>query len=70
MPNADHTAAVLTISDTRSSAGDRSGPAVAEMLSRNGFAVVTAGVIHDDRKKIEHALRRLSSKARLVVTTG
>jgi len=63
-------AAVLTISDTRSEREDLSGPAVVALLKQAGFEVVTAGIIHDEKKKIEHALKRLAAKAQLVVTTG
>ena len=65
-------AAVLTISDSthRGDRKDVSGPAVAALLKKKGFAVVTAGVVSDDQPKIEHALRRLAAKAQLVVTTG
>ncbi len=64
------TAAVLTISDTRTTTQDVSGPAVAALLKQKGFEVVTTGIIHDEQKKIEHALKRLAAKAQLVVTTG
>jgi molybdenum cofactor synthesis domain-containing protein len=64
------TAAVLTISDTRTTKEDASGPAVAALLKQKGFEVVSSGIIHDEQKKIEHALKRLAAKARLVVTTG
>jgi molybdenum cofactor synthesis domain-containing protein len=66
------TAAVLTISDAsaRGERADLSGPAVAALLQQKGFEVVTTGTIHDEQKKIEHALRRLAAKAQLVVTTG
>ena len=64
------TAAVLTISDTRTTKEDLSGPAVAALLQQKGFEVVTSGIIHDEQKKIEHALKRLAAKAQLVVTTG
>ena len=64
------TAAVLTISDTRTTKEDVSGPAVAALLKQKGFDVVTTGIIHDEQKKIEHALKRLAAKAQLVVTTG
>jgi molybdenum cofactor synthesis domain-containing protein len=63
-------AAVLTISDTRSQSDDKSGPALVALLKQSGFEVVTTGIIHDERKKIEHALKRLAAKAQLVVTTG
>ena len=65
-------AAVLTISDSsqRGERKDLSGPAVAALLKKKGFTVITAGVVSDDQPKIEHALRRLAAKAQLVVTTG
>ncbi|MDP9269084.1 MAG: MogA/MoaB family molybdenum cofactor biosynthesis protein, partial [Acidobacteriota bacterium] len=65
-------AAVLTISDSthRGERKDLSGPAVAALLKKKGFAVVTTGAVSDDQPKIEHALRRLAAKAQLVVTTG
>jgi len=66
------TAAVLTVSDSthRGERKDLSGPAVAALLKKKGFEVVTAGVVSDEQPKIEHALRRLAAKAQLVVTTG
>jgi molybdopterin adenylyltransferase len=65
-------AAVLTISDSthRGEREDLSGPAVAALLGQKGFEVVSSGVVSDEQAKIEHALRRLAAKARLVVTTG
>jgi len=65
-------AAVLTISDSthRGQRKDLSGPAVTALLKKKGFQVVTAGVVSDEQPVIEHALRRLAAKARLVVTTG
>jgi molybdopterin adenylyltransferase len=66
------TAAVLTVSDS-SARGDRpdlSGPAVAEILKRKNFAVVTSEIVADDQPEIQQAVIRLSANARLVVTTG
>ena len=66
------TAAVLTISDSahRGERKDLSGPKVVALLKKKKFEVVTAGVVSDEQPVIEHALRRLAAKARLVVTTG
>ncbi len=66
------TAAVLTVSDS-SSRGERedlSGPAVAEVLSRNNFQVVAREVVPDERTAIAAVIVKLASQARLVVTTG
>ena len=66
------TAAVLTVSDS-SARGDRpdlSGPAVAEVLQRHHFQVVTADIVADDQAAIRRALIRLAGKALLIVTTG
>ncbi len=64
-------AAVLTVSDgvhngTRT---DESGPAVAELLARDGYDVEMRGV-PDEVPEISEALRELARDAALVVTTG
>ena len=67
-----HTAAVLTISDSRSRGEreDRSGPATVEVLRRRGFAVAGNDVVADDQPTIEEQLIRLSDQVNLIVTTG
>ncbi len=71
-PDAALTAAVLTVSDSsaRGERPDASGPAVADVLTKNNFHVVTTEVVADDRIQIEDAFMRLTEKARLVVSTG
>jgi molybdopterin adenylyltransferase len=66
------TAAVLTVSDSsaRGERADLSGPAVAEVLKRNNFAVVASEIVADDQPQIQQAIIRLAADARLVVTTG
>ena len=66
------TAAVLTVSDSsaRGERADASGPAVADVLTKNNFHVVTTEIVADDRIQIEDAFMRLTEKARLVVSTG
>ena len=70
--NEDRTAAVVTVSDSRSrgQGEDLSGPAVAEALSRSGFQVVSRLTVSDDSLRIENALTDLAGKVRFVVTTG
>ena len=66
------TAAVLTVSDS-SSRGERedlSGPAVAEVLSRQNFQVVAREIVPDERTAIAALIVKLALQARLVVTTG
>lgn len=66
------TAAILTISDSASSGArpDTSGPALAELLTGNGFTVIGKEIIPDERARIEATLITLSEAARLVITTG
>jgi molybdopterin adenylyltransferase len=66
------TAAVLTVSDSssRGERADLSGPAVAEILQRAGFAIVATEIVADDQSAIKQAIIQLAGRARLVVTTG
>ena len=66
------TAAVLTVSDSRSrgEGADLSGPATADLLRRHGFQVTHQEIVPDDQPKIEAALLRLSAQVQLVVTAG
>jgi molybdopterin adenylyltransferase len=66
------TATVLTVSDSaaRGERSDLSGPAVADLLTKNNFAVSGVEVVADDQTSIAEALVRLSANARFVVTTG
>jgi molybdopterin adenylyltransferase len=66
------TAAVLTVSDSasRGEREDLSGPAVAEVLSRNNFQLVARETVADERTAIAAVIVKLASQARLVVTTG
>jgi molybdenum cofactor synthesis domain-containing protein len=69
---AEIAAAVLTVSD--SCAGgtreDRSGPAIADVLSRLHFTVTIREILPDDPIKIQNAVIRLAREVRLIVTTG
>jgi molybdopterin adenylyltransferase len=66
------TAAVVTVSDScaRGERGDRSGPAVAELLTKLHFMVEMREVVPDESIPIQNLLIRLAREVRLVVTTG
>jgi molybdenum cofactor synthesis domain-containing protein len=66
------TAAVLTVSDacSRGERNDLSGPAVVEALTRKNIQVIATGIVSDDQREIESAIRRFASDANLVITTG
>ncbi len=72
IPAQKTSAAVLTISDScsRGERADLSGPAVAELLTKSHFEVVTRSLVADERNAIQERLVELSQSARLVVTTG
>ena len=68
----DLTAAVVTVSDS-SSRGERAdlgGPAVAGVLEKKNFRIVSREIVPDDESVIREALIRLSAQVRFVVTTG
>jgi len=66
------TAAVVTVSDScaRGEREDLSGPAVARLLEKLHFHVVTQEVVADDLIPIQNLLIRLTREVRLVATTG
>ena len=70
----EYTAAVLTISDkgARGERRDTSGPAICEMLEREGWQVIHRAILPDEREQIQEALIRCadSRQVRLVLTTG
>ena len=69
-----YTAAVITISDKgwRGEREDTSGPAVAKMLTENGFQVVRTKMLPDEKDMIEEELKYCADelKIHLVMTTG
>jgi molybdopterin adenylyltransferase len=66
------TAAVVTVSDScsRGERKDLSGPAIAELLQKFHFTVVTREIVSDDSDQIQKLLIRLAGEVRFVVTTG
>ena len=65
------TAALVTISDTRTAATDSSGDYLAEALSEAGHRVSERLLIKDDKALIRKTLERLlASEAQLVISSG
>ena len=67
-------AAVITLSD-RCAAGereDKSGPAIVERLTQNGYEIIETLLLPDDQAALEKELRRLCDQRRpdLILTTG
>ncbi len=67
-------AAIVTVSDSCAAGNreDRSGPAVAEMLSGKGFEVLERTVVPDEKEAIEAQLCQLCDRsgADVVITAG
>ncbi len=65
-------ARVITCSDaaSRGKREDRSGPAVRDLLTRNGYEVDRVVVVADDVDAIGAAITDATKTVRLVVTTG
>ncbi len=66
-------AAVVTVSDSvfRGERRDGSGPAVADLLQKNGWKVVDSRVVADDQAVIAATLRELSGHGvQAIFTTG
>jgi molybdenum cofactor synthesis domain-containing protein len=72
MSGPKYSAAVLTVSDSRSRGEreDRSGPATVEVLRQHGFGVMYQGIVPDDQPTIEQQLIEFSDQVHLIVTTG
>lgn len=67
-------AAVITSSDTgyRGEREDLSGPAIREILEREGYEVVSMMILPDDRKMLAGKMAEIADKnqADLILTTG
>lgn len=63
---------VLTVSDTRSLADDRSGAVVVEHLERAGHRVAQREIVRDEIEEIRHVLRRWIADPAIdvVIATG
>lgn len=64
--------AVLTVSDTRSRADDRSGAALVEMIERDGHAVASRDIVRDDVQAVQARVLDWVSDPTIdvVITTG
>jgi len=64
--------AVLTVSDTRTEADDKSGRNLAEMIARDGHHVAARQIVHDDRTAIIAQLRAWIADPQIdvVISTG
>ncbi|MEQ8652186.1 MAG: molybdenum cofactor biosynthesis protein B [Kiloniellales bacterium] len=64
--------AVLTISDSRDLASDRSGDRLAEMIARDGHHLVERDILRDEADAITQRLRDLiaNPEVDVVITTG
>ena len=64
--------AILTVSDTRTEADDKSGDTLAELIRRDGHRVAARQILRDDQPAIEAALRRWIADPAIdvVVSTG
>ena len=67
-----YTAAVLTVSDSRSRGDqeDKSGPALVRALEELRFRVTQRKVVPDDQIQIQNLLIQLAREVHLIVTTG
>ena len=66
--------AIITSSDTgyRGEREDLSGPAIREIVEKNGYEVVSANILPDDRKMLSERMAEIADKgdAELILTTG
>lgn len=61
---------IVTVSDTRSSADDRSGPAVRSALNRLGYQRFELRLVRDEVEEIRSAILELCAGCVCVFTTG
>ena len=61
---------VLTISDTRTAANDKSGDVIVGVLATAGHIIVGRAVVRDDPEAVRHALQAQRHGADVAITTG
>jgi molybdenum cofactor biosynthesis protein B len=64
------TAAVITVSSTRTEENDTSGKAIRDLLTAGGYQVVFSAIVKDDTEAIRAALVTALGKADAVVLNG
>lgn len=62
--------AVITVSDTRTEADDRSGALIRSMLIDAGHSVVDYGIVPDEFERIVDSITRLSEPAEVILLSG
>lgn len=66
--------AIITSSDTgyRGEREDLSGPAIREIVEKNGYGVVSMDILPDDRQMLSERMKEIadSNAAELILTTG
>jgi molybdopterin adenylyltransferase len=61
---------VLTISDTRAEADDKSGDAIVDLLKGAGHEVVGRGIVRDDPAAVSAVVEATKAAADVIITTG
>ena len=61
---------VLTISDTRTAATDKSGDVIVGVLAAAGHIIVGRAIVKDDPAAVRHALQAQRQGADVAITTG
>jgi molybdopterin adenylyltransferase len=61
---------VLTISDTRTDADDKSGDVIVGLLATAGHVIVGRSIVKDDPKAVRHAIEAQRHGADVAITTG
>ena len=64
--------AILTVSDTRSAADDKSGDTLAELIARDGHTVAARAIVKDDREAISKQVQAWIADPAIdvVISTG
>lgn len=62
--------AVLTISDTRTEADDKSGDVLVEMLRRDGHELAGREIVRDDMAEIRARVHAWAGSVDVIITTG
>ncbi|HET7217747.1 MAG TPA: MogA/MoaB family molybdenum cofactor biosynthesis protein [Vicinamibacterales bacterium] len=61
---------MITVSDTRTTANDTSGDAIAQLLTAAGHTVVERRLLRDEPAMVREAVQAAGGRADVVITTG